>query len=211
MAKIQSQSERSSGEAKSFFVPTFAGSIIFFILGMLLLVAYNSSQIISWVGSSYLESADKLNLNINILNNGLSNSFSTAFDGRLGQIVVWSLVGALAYMGLWFLKNLLNSFENDVIINHYLHPANFNRAGYWGSALAGKIFFAATAIILVTYTYMALKVVMPAAAALTSSAVNNFELAKSLLYVLLCVLISAGLIYIWTLIARTTAHLWKLL
>jgi hypothetical protein len=211
MAKIESQSDRSSGEVKGFFVPTLAGGTILFILGALLLVAYNSGQIINWVGSSYLESADKLKLNIDILNNGLSNSFSTAFDGRLGQIVVWSLVGALTYMGLWFLKNLLNSFENDVIINHYLHPTNFNRAGYWGSALAGKIFFAAMAIVWVAYTYLSLKVVMPAVAALTSSAVNNFDLANSLLYIVLSLIIATLLIYIWTLLAKTVSRLWKLL
>ena len=211
MAKIQSQSDRSAGKAKSFFIPTLAGSIIFLIFGALLLVAYNSSQLISWVGNNYLESADKLTLNINILNNGFSNSFSTAFNGRLGQIVVWSLVGALAYVGLWFLKNLLNSFENDVIIDHYLHPSSFNAAGYWGSTMAGKIFFAATAIILVTYTYLAVKVIMPAVAALTSSAINDFEVAKSLLYILICIAISAMVIYLWTLIAKTVIHLWKLL
>ncbi|WP_410971936.1 hypothetical protein, partial [Salmonella sp. SAL4445] len=83
---------------------------------------------------TYTNNAEGLKLDINILNSSFSNSFSSALGGRLGLIIVWSFVGALAYIGIWFLKNILNSFENDVIIDHYLHPTNYSRAGYWGSA-----------------------------------------------------------------------------
>jgi hypothetical protein len=211
MAKIQSQSQKSITEARDFFVPSLAGGLLFLLLGSVLLLIYNLNQIISWVGNSYLGSADRLNLSINVLNNGFTSSFDTAFGGRLGQIIVWSLVGALAYILLWFLKNMLNSFENDVIVDHYLHPSNFSRTGYWGSAFAAKIFFGAVAIILITYTFLTVKVLLPAAAALSIAAAHNFKLPDSILYLLLCVLIPAITIYLWTLLVKTLAHLWKLL
>jgi hypothetical protein len=211
MAKIQSQSQKSTGEVRAFFVPSFAGGLLFLLLGAVLLFIYNLNQILSWVGNSYLESASRLSLSINVLNNGFTSSFDTAFGGRLGQIVVWSMVGALAYIGLWFLKNVLNSFENDVIVDHYLHPSNFSRTGYWGSAVAGKMFFAAFAIIFVAYTFLAIKVVLPSAAALSSSAINDFKLPDSILYLLLCVIIPAAALYFWVLLMKILSHLWKLL
>lgn len=211
MTKIESNSDQTASTAKNFFVPSFGGAVLFLLIGGLLLLAYCSSQIINWLGSNYLESANKLTLNFNILNNGLSDSFSSAFGGRLGLIILWSVIGAIAYIALWFLRNLLNSFENDVIIDHYTHPSNYSRAGYWGSAMAGKIFFAAITVVFIVYTFLALKVFMPAVAALTRSAATDFQNAKSVGYILLCVLISTLIIYIWTLVARTLAHLWKLL
>jgi hypothetical protein len=211
MAQILSQSEKSETKVKDFFVPSFAGGLLFLLLGAVILALFNLNQILSWVGNSYLENAGRLSLGINVFNNGVTTSFDHAFGGRLGQIIVWSLVGALAYITLWFLKNLLNSFENDVIVDHYLHPSSFSRAGYWGSAFAGMIFFAAVAIVLIAYTFLAIKVILPASAALSSSAINNFKLPDSILFLILCVLIPAAAIYIWTLLIKTLSHLWKLL
>ena len=211
MIKIESQSDRSAHPVRSFFVPSLSSGVLFCLLGAMLLAIYSSSSITRWLGNSYLGSAGRLALNIKILDSGLSHSFSTAFGGRLGQIIVWSLIGAVAYIALWFFKNLLNRFENDIIIDHYLHPANYNRAGYWGHTAAGIIFFAASLIVFLAYTYFGLRVIMPAAASLTASAGSHFHLPGSPIYILLCVLIGAVSIYIWTLLAKTIGHLWKLM
>lgn len=210
MAKILSQSDRINNRLKNFFVPSFAGGILLFLLGTIMLLAYNLSQIINWVGTTYLESADNLNLSINVFSQGLGNSFDAALGGRLGQITVWALIGSLAYIVIWFLKNILNSFENDVIVDRYLHPSTFNRAGYWGSAMAGKVFFGAMVIVLAAYSYLAIKVIMPATTALANTAINDFRLPDSILYIALCIFIPALMLYIWTLAAKIVGHLWKL-
>jgi hypothetical protein len=211
MPTIQSQSQSTNSPVKDFFVPSFAGGIILFLLGALMLLIYSFNQIINWVGSNYLDAADTLHLNIGVFSNGVSKSFDNAFGGRLGQIIVWSIVGALCYILIWFVKNMFNSFENDVIIDHYLHPKSYSRAGYWGSTMAGIIFFGVILILLVAYTYIALKVIMPGVSALTSSSINDFRLPLSLLYLVMCVLASALLIYLWTRLAKVVAHTWKLL
>ncbi len=210
-SEIESRSQQTISSTKPFFVPSLVGSMLVLLIGTVLLALYNWSQIINWLGNDYLGSADKLNLNLGTLNNGFSSSFTSALGGRLGQIIVWSVVGALAYILIWFLRNIFNSFENDVIVDHYLHPSNFNRAGYWGSSVAGKIFFADTFLLWVIYSFLALKIVLPAAASLTSSAICNFRLANSLIYLLLCILIAGVTVYLWVLIARIVSHLWKLL
>lgn len=208
MAEIITESQLEQHKAKNFFVPSGAEVVLYMLFGAILLFLFNSGTLLKLFKNN-IGSASNLNLDINILNSSISNSFSTAFGGRLGQIVVWSFVGAAAYIALWFLKNLLNSFENDIIIDHYLHPSNYSRAGFWGSAFAGKIFFGVILILFVSYTYLSLKTVLPAAAALAASAVYHFKTVNSLVYILICILISMTLIYFWVLIARLTAHLWK--
>lgn len=210
MAKILSQSETTNSEFKNFFVPTFAGGILFFILGAALLLIYNLNQIINWVGTNYLDSKETLHLHIGVLSSSFGKSFDSAFGGRLGQIIVWSLVGALCYILIWFLKNVLNSFENDVIVDHYLHPKNYSRAGYWGSAFAGIIFFGVVLILTVSYTYLAVKAIMPGTSALANSALNDFRMPLSIFYVLLATGLATAVIYIETLLIRTLSRLWKL-
>ena len=211
MAQIQSESEKQEHHFVNFFVPSVSEVLLYILLGGILLVIFNSRTLLNWLGTNYIGSPQNLNLNLNILNDSVSNSLSSSFGGRLGQIIVWSLIGAVAYIALWFLKNILNSFENDVIINHYLHPSNFNRAGYWGSAFASKIFFAALVILFLGYTYAALKLILPAASTLSASAVYHFEMPASILYISLCVLIAGAVIYVWVILMRLVSHLWKLL
>jgi hypothetical protein len=211
MANIKSQSDRAAENSSSFFIPSAPAAVLYLLLASILLTIYSSGQILNLLGANYLNSQSALYVNFSTLTKGLNNSFSTAFGGRLGQIIVWSLVGAITYIGIWFVKNLINSFENDVIVDHYLHPQNFDRAGYWGSAFAGIVFFASVLIILLIYTFFILKVIMPGLSGLTNSSLTNFTLPKSVLFLLLCILISTFAIYLWTLVFKILTHLWKLL
>src|SRR4029077_13964851 len=100
----------------------------FLLVGAIILAVYNSDRIISWVGiNDYPDSAT----NLQAFSDNINQTLSTAFGGRIGAILVWSLIGAVTYIIIWLGNSLLNSFENDIIIDHYRHPAGFNRAGYW--------------------------------------------------------------------------------
>jgi hypothetical protein len=208
MAKIKSQSELSVRSMSDFFVPTLPVAILYFLIGGILLAVYDSHQILSWLGIS--DSSDTT-ASLQSLSSHLNNSLSTAFGGRIGSIVIWSLVGAITYIIIWLANNLVNSFENDIIVDNYLHPAGFNRAGYWGSTMAGIVFLATMLIILVFYSYIALKVLLPAAALLTNNSVINFRPLQSLGYIGLCLLLSTLIVYIWTRMVKLLAHLWQLL
>jgi hypothetical protein len=211
MAQIESESEKQEHRFVNFFVPSFSEVLLYLLLGGILLVIFNSRTLLNWLGTNYIGSPQNLKLNLDIVNNSVSSSLSSSFGGRLGQIIVWSLIGALAYIALWFLKNILNSFENDVIINHYLHPKSFNRAGYWGSAFSSKIFFGALFILFIGYTYALFTIIFPAISALCASAVYHFELPVSVLYILLCIFVAGAAIYLWVILMRLISHLWKLL
>jgi hypothetical protein len=211
MAQIESESERSIHQARSFFRPGGAEVFLYILVGLILLIIYNSGSIIDRLGSNYIGSPQNLKTNFTTLSSGFSNSFSTALGGRLGQIMLWSFVGALAYIALWLAKNILNSFENDLIADHYLHPASFSRLGYWGSSFSVKIFLAAALLISLGYTFVAVRAVLPAVSALAGSAAYNFHWSTSPWYMLFSV-VSIGLVlYIGMVLLRLVSHLWKLL
>lgn len=211
MSKLQSQSERLSHRTKSFFFPTGTEALLFILLSIILLIIFNTNAVIGRLDNSVLSAASSVKANYSTFTSGFNTSFSQALGGRLGQILLWAFIGALAYIGLWLAKNVLNSFENDIISDHYLHPSSYSHVGYWGSSLSVKTFLLADVLVVIAYGYLFFKAIMPGLAALASSAVYNFDAATSLPYIVGCVLAGAILLYLFLLLLRFTSHLWKLL
>jgi hypothetical protein len=211
MATIESQSEANTHQAGNFFKPSTAEAMLYFLLSIILLVIFNSGSILHKLGSNDIGAPADLKTNFTTLSSGFSDSFSHALGGRLGQIILWSFVGAIAYIGLWLARNVLNSFENDIISDHYLHPSTYSRAGYWGSSLSVKIFLAAMLLFSAGFLFVALRAVLPAVAALAGSATYNFEWSTSVPYLLFSVAGGALVIYIGIVLLRLVSHLWKLL
>lgn len=209
MTQIFSQNEMSENTARGFFVPSFAAGFLFFLTGCILLLVYTYSRILGWFGNDYLNSADTLNQSIQVFNKGLGKSFDSALGGRLGQIIVWSFVGALVYILIWFVKNMFNSVENDLIIDRYSHPKGYNRTRFFGVAIGELAFFIAMLVVLLVYTFIGLKVIMPAAASLTSSSVSHFSLPGSVLYLVISIVVPATTIYVWTISAKVLGRLWQ--
>src|SRR3954469_22765001 len=115
MAEIESQSELADSEVRNFFVPGIAEVILYLIIAMLLLALLNAGSIINTLTNNYIGNPQNLKANFSTFFDGFSNAFSSALGGRLGQILLWSVIGAIAYMGIWLARNVLNSFENDII------------------------------------------------------------------------------------------------
>ncbi|HET6864230.1 MAG TPA: hypothetical protein VFH37_03490 [Candidatus Saccharimonadales bacterium] len=211
MARIRTGSESSSHSVAAFFAPGWAGAILYLLLGMIIIIALNAGSIISRLSNNYISSPERLRANFTTLSSGFSNSFSSALGGRLGQIMLWAFVGAIVYMGLWLARNVLNSFENDIISAHYLHPSGYSSVQTWGSSLSIKLFLVAEGIITVAYFFIALTAALPAVAAMAGSAAYNFNAHSSPLYIILAVLSAALILYIGVVLLRLLAHLWKLL
>lgn len=211
MANITTGSEAGRHEVRDFFLPGWAETFLYLLLSILLILIFNAGSIISRLSNNYVGSPEKLKANFSTLFSGFSNSFSSALGGRLGQIILWAFVGAVVYMAIWLARNLLNSFENDIISAHYLHPSSYNRAGSLGVSLTIKIFLLAELIITVAYLFVALTAALPAVAALAGSAAYNFVAATSPFYMLFALLGVALIIYIGSVLLRLLAHLWKLL
>ncbi len=211
MAEIQSHSEITSHNTRKFFIPSYGEIALYILFALILLIGLNAGSLISNLSNDYIGDPQHLKTNFSTLFNSFSDSFSSAAGGRLGQIIVWSFVGAISYIGLWLAKNVLNSFENDVIADHYLHPSNYSRLGYWGSSFSIKIFLAALILITAGFLFLCITGLLPAFAALAGSAAYNFQALQSSFYIFFSVLGTAILIYINTVLIRLISHLWKLL
>ena len=211
MAEFKSESEVDSHRLINFFKPGWAEISLYLLLSIVIIIVINSGSIIQKLSSNYIGSPDHLKTSFTTLSNGFSQSFSSALGGRLGQIILWSFVGALAYIALWLAKNILNSFENDLISAHYMHPASYSQAGYWGSSLSVKIFLAAMLLISLGFLYVSFTAILPAVAALAGSAAYNFDWSRSPYYLAFSVLGVALVIYIAIVLLRLVSHLWKLL
>lgn len=208
---IESQSDLASHHARNFFIPSLAEVLLYLLLSVILIVVLNSGNIIRRLSNNYIGQPEKLRANFDTLSTSFNNSFSLALGGRLGQIILWSFVGALVYIGIWLAKNVLNSFENDIISDHYLHPSSYSRLGYWGSSFSVKIFLAAMLLISLGYLFIAVTAVLPAVAALAASAAYHFQATTSPFYILFALAGVALTLYIAAVLLRLVSHLWKLL
>ena len=211
MADIVSESEVANHRPSNFFRIGLAEALLYILLAAIILVVFNAGSIIQKLSNNYIGSPQHLKSNFSTLSSGFSNSFSSALGGRLGQIILWSFVGALAYIALWLAKNVLNSFENDLISAHYLHPSNYSRIGYWGSSFSVKIFLAAMLLISAGFLFVSFTSILPSVAALAGSAAYNFSWHNSPYYLAFSVLGVALVIYIALVLLRLVSHLWKLL
>jgi hypothetical protein len=211
MARYKSESEIENHEARDFFLPGITEVLLYILLAFIVVAALNAGNIIERLSSNYIGPPESLKASFTTLSDGFSRSFSSALGGRLGQMMLWAFVGALAYIGLWLAKNVLNSFENDVISDHYLHPSTYSRAGYWGSSFSVKIFLAAEVLIIIGYFFIAVTSILPSLAALAGSAAHNFSWSSSPLYLIVAILGAALAVYIAVVLLKLLSHLWKLL
>lgn len=212
MNEIESRSELAvHRSAKSFFVPSWAEISLYVLISVILLIVLNVGSVLKILGGDYVGNPENISANFSTLLSRFSNSFNLALGGRLGQIMLWSFVGALCYIGLWLVKNVLNSFENDVISDHYLHPSGYSRAGYWGSSFSIKAFFLALLLITAAFFFVIITAVLPSVALLAGSASYNFHALTSPLYILFAIAGVALVLYIAGILLRLIAHMWKLL
>lgn len=211
MTIFESQAEISNHRPAKFFLPSLAEISLYFLLAIILLTVFNLGKIFQKLSNTYAGSPEKLQTNFSALAQAFNHSFSAALGGRLGQIILWSFIGAVAYIGLWLGKNLLNSFENDIISDHYLHPSNYNRAGYWSSSIAVKIFLLALLLVSAGYIYIVASAVLPSVSSLAASALFNYESRTSLFYLVFAVCGTAIIIYLAAVLSKLLVHLWKLL
>jgi len=206
---IQSRSQTSGHLLRDFFIPTPAQVVLYILLSGIIITLLNVGSIIDSLSNHYIGSPDTLKANLSTLFKGLSDAFSAAWGGRLGQVLLWACVGAAAYIAIWLGKNVINSFENDIIADHYRHPSNYNRLGYWSSSFAAKMFLAAMIFISIGYLFMSITAVLPALAALAGSAVYHFHASNSIIYIIGSVFSGAVLIYIFIVLLRLVSHSWK--
>lgn len=210
MAYLESRSDISRRKARNFFLPTGAEAILYLLVSAIVLVVLNYGNILGRLSSRGIDLNRHLNANVDSLSSNFSHTLTSSLGGRLGQMILWSLVGAAAYIILWLAKNLLNSFENDIITTGYVHPPSYSNINYWESSLSVKIFLFVISIVSIVYGYLLIRVALPSLAVFVGGAAYNFNLTSPF-YIAAGIVGSAVFLYGFTLLMRVIARLWKLL
>lgn len=191
-------------------MPDLPEIILYGLLSIIIILIFNAGSIISRLSNNYIGSPQNLKANFSTLSAGFSNSFSSALGGRLGQIMLWAFVGAIVYLGLWLARNVLNSFENDIISSHYLHPSSYSTARSWGSSMSVKLFLLAEVVITIVFLFVVISAALPAVAGMAGSAAYHFS-AASPFYMTFAIFSTAFILYVCVVLLRLMTHLWKLL
>jgi hypothetical protein len=208
MTDIESNSQLTEKRERNIFLPDGPSVALYFAVSIAMIFLLNVGSIISSLSGDSIGSVDSLNGSFSELGKDLNGSFSGALGGRLGQILLWSFVGALSYILIWLGRNMINSFENDIIADHYKHPADYDRKSYWSSSLAVKAFLAALILITVSLVFISVTSVMPALAAMAGSAAHGFRAAQSPFYIAAAILAVAVDVYIIATLSRLIGRLW---
>lgn len=211
MASIETLHDLKNPRTRDFFIHSWAEVFLYCLLAGITVILLNYGRIINRLSGNYIGAPQNLKANFSTFSAGFSNAFSSALGGRLGQIILWSFIGGLVYLAIWLIRNVFNSFENDAISYHYLHPTAYSRAGYLESTISVKLFLLALVLVLAGYLYLAITSILPSVAALAGSAAYNFKVSTSPLYILFSIVGTAFVIYITIVLFKLISHLWKLL
>jgi hypothetical protein len=105
----------------------------------------------------------------------------------------WFIVGAITYILIWFVTNIVIDVYNDIVISAaFLHPRSFHQSDYWASIAARTAVRIAAGIALGFYTVFWAWVFAP----ISIQMIGNMLLSKSALHTCLSALyfiISLGL------------------
>jgi hypothetical protein len=152
------QSHNSIGATdKRFLLPGGWQILLYALISVLLLIAFNLKAAWHYLNNSVLKPEGGLD---NILAHqapGVHKVLNSVSQSILLQFVFWLFVGCAIYIFIWFAKNIAINVLNDIVADNYVHPKSYNRALYWESVIARKIFFGLSVFLLFTYIVVAIK------------------------------------------------------
>ena len=208
MKSIRSHSSDNTPFLRQFIVPSPVQILLYILSGLVILGAINSRAIWQYLNNDPL--GQQRAVSIFVENSGSqsgSGFLSSLAQGRLPQILLWTLIGIVIYSVIWFIKNLLNNVRNDIVADEYVHPKSYNRLGYWRSILVRKAFFAFNIAVLLGFFYAAARL-LPLVSSLFYQSIHNFRLAD-ISGVLVSSLIVAFLMHILVVVIHTTVNSWR--
>lgn len=208
---IRSYNSRVSGQIIQLVIPSQAQMVLNFVIAALLLAILNIRGLWHFIsgGSTNVSRADFGSL-ISDRAPFVHDTFLKLAHGRFVQFLFWVFVGCVVYLLIWFIGNFFTNIRNDIVADEYIHPKSYNRAGYWSSILAKKIFFVAMVGILLAYLYAGLKFLAILADLIYSSVIND-QWWDSTLQVIGHLIIAALMIQLFFVLVKLTLNSWQII
>ncbi len=202
--KIQSHNSNSKSFARQLLVPSPVQLMLYTLTGIAILVIANTEAIWSYLS----DNPAGIEYSTKLFGSGYEEGLlGSSIQGRLSQIVIWSLAGILIYTVIWFLRSIFINLRNDIVADAYVHPHSYNRAGYWKSIAFRKVFFIGIIAILIGFLYLFLQL-FPVFSSAFFNMVIDFS-ANSFLKAIAAILSLTILSHVFLVIIHLAINSWK--
>lgn len=208
MINVGSYISKSSDFIKKLIVPSLPQALLYLLVAVLLITFLNIRPIWNDFSQALLLQPQDFGGVISRQDEGINKIWYIFTQSNLLQIIFWALVGCITYLLIWFIRSIFINLRNDVVADEYVHPASYNREGYWESVMAHKVLFGSSIVILIAYLYANIKV-QPLLAGVTYAAIKNFQLLPSTLQLIAVMVGTAFLLHIFVILARVTVNSWR--
>ena len=209
MEDIESFSSKTSHDPKTFFLPSSTQLFLYTIIGLILLVLTNAQAIWGYFNTKPLQRED-LDFLFENRAEKLGQFINWLTDLQwLLQTLFWTVAGITVYLLVWIVSNVITNLRNDIVAGEYVHPPSYSNVRYWGSIIASKVFLFISSVILVTYTVVCLKYVLPYLSKLFYTAIFSFELPESLLELAISIIGVSAMLYVLALVSKIFINTWK--
>ncbi len=208
MESIHSHNTSNTFVLRRFILPSPVQILLYILSGLIILSAINARAIWRYL---YNDPAGQQRA-VSIFTESPSSQASSGFlsslaQGRLLQILLWTLIGVVIYSVIWFIKNLFNNVRNDIVADEYVHPKSYNRLGYWKSILLRKAFFILNVSVLLGLIYASARI-LPLLSSTFYLSIHNFRLAD-ISGVFVSSLMLAVLMHVVVVTIHTTLNSWR--
>jgi hypothetical protein len=205
------QSHNSIGATnRKFLFPGGWQILLYALVGVILLIVLNIKTAWQYLNDTVLKSEGGLD---SIIANHAPNAhrfLNSLSQSVILQFIFWLFVGCAVYILIWFAKNIAVNVLNDIVADKYVHPNSYNRAKYWESIVARKIFFGLSVFLLITYSFAGVKL-LRLLAMLCYDKIVKFHASESLPAMLLAIAATTGLIYALILLLHIVVSSWRLI
>ncbi len=202
---LKSHNSQQYDLVKDLFMPSLLQISLYFLTSIVLLTVLNAIRFWEYLNKDLAGRNQALELFGSGADGG--SLLGSGSYGRIGQMVIWGLVGVFIYIVVWFLKNIIVNLRNDIVADEYVHPHSYKRSKYWQSVLSRKALFVLISLVLIVYIYLLFQL-LPVILDYFYRMVVDFN-TQNALYGLAAVASTTLLLHIFISLCRLTISAWR--
>lgn len=209
--KIESYNSHLAHSVRNFFPPSWLEFLIYLLSSAILLCLMNYHVFTSSIGLNSGISQDNLNGYLHDKITHSTDFISKLLQGRAGSLVFWAFLGSIIYMIVWVVQNLIINLENDVQASGFvgIKGQESKKQAYWHSVISSKIFFICAVIAAISYSITLFNFLLPVVSHVFGLAIVNFQSIRSTLSIMLALLITVLLLYLFVFSLRVVVRAWQ--
>jgi hypothetical protein len=156
-----------------FLLPTPAEFLVYTIISAALLCVLNLWVIIGIISGDPTENGFHIASILSSYSDRINSIFSGGFWASASLIILWGLLGCVAYMGAWVVKSYFSRVYEDVAAQQNIQPTS-EKAEYWKSVASHNIFFACTIFVAAAYLVACFSFLIPKCLSLFTNGLESW-------------------------------------